>query len=111
MPEPVTNTRRWGSVWAGRSPRRARPSSAIGFDLVARTVFITGAGRGVGRATALAFAEAGADLVLIDICASIPECPYPMATREGLEETAEQCRRAGARVVADEADVRSSEQV
>lgn len=78
---------------------------------MARTVFITGAGRGVGRATATAFAEAGDDLLLTDICAPIDECPYPLSTREALEETAELARRAGARVVAAEADVRSAEQV
>jgi NAD(P)-dependent dehydrogenase (short-subunit alcohol dehydrogenase family) len=78
---------------------------------VTRTVFITGAARGVGRATAVAFAEAGDDLLLTDICAPIVECPYPMGTREALEDTAERCRRVGSRVVVVEADVRSTDQV
>ena len=33
---------------------------------------ITGAARGIGRATALRFAEEGADVVLLDIARDIP---------------------------------------
>lgn len=35
------------------------------FDLTGRNAFVTGASRGIGRAIALAYAEAGADLVLV----------------------------------------------
>lgn len=75
------------------------------------TVFITGAARGVGRATALAFAQAGASLLLTDICAEIEECPYPLGTREQLEETAQRCRAVGARVATVVADVRHQEEI
>jgi NAD(P)-dependent dehydrogenase (short-subunit alcohol dehydrogenase family) len=71
-----------------------------------QVVHVTGASRGVGRATALAFARAGSDLLLTDICASIPECPYPLGSREELDETASLCGALGARVVAVPADVR-----
>jgi NAD(P)-dependent dehydrogenase (short-subunit alcohol dehydrogenase family) len=74
-------------------------------------VLITGAGRGVGRATAEAFARAGANLLLLDICADIEGCPYPLATQEDLDRTAESCRRLGARALAVTADVRSSREV
>jgi NAD(P)-dependent dehydrogenase (short-subunit alcohol dehydrogenase family) len=37
----------------------------VAFDFSGRRIVITGAGRGIGRATARAFAEAGADLVLL----------------------------------------------
>jgi NAD(P)-dependent dehydrogenase (short-subunit alcohol dehydrogenase family)/pimeloyl-ACP methyl ester carboxylesterase len=56
-------------VEGGPEPRalvKARmPIRRKGFD--GRLVVITGAGRGIGRATALAFAERGADIVAADI--------------------------------------------
>jgi NAD(P)-dependent dehydrogenase (short-subunit alcohol dehydrogenase family) len=75
------------------------------------TVFITGAGRGIGRATATAFAGQGARLVLTDICADIPECPYPLATRAMLDETAARCRELGAGVLTSVVDVRRAEEI
>jgi NAD(P)-dependent dehydrogenase (short-subunit alcohol dehydrogenase family) len=75
------------------------------------TVAITGAARGIGRATALAFAETGADLFLLDVGADIPECPYPLGSEEQLEETAARCRRFGVRAVTAVADVRDADQV
>jgi NAD(P)-dependent dehydrogenase (short-subunit alcohol dehydrogenase family) len=78
---------------------------------MARTVFITGAARGIGRATALGFADAGDNLLLTDICAPIDACPYPLATRDDLDETAERCRERGSRVAVAVADVRQLEQI
>jgi NAD(P)-dependent dehydrogenase (short-subunit alcohol dehydrogenase family) len=78
---------------------------------MARAVFITGSGRGVGRATAVAFATTGADLLLADICADVAGCPYPLATRDDLEETAARCRELGARVVTAVVDVRRQEEI
>src|SRR5206468_3245379 len=79
--------------------------------VVTGTVAITGASRGIGRATALAFAEAGADLFLTDLGADIPECPYPLGTAQQLEDTAGRCRRLGAKAVTALADVRDPDQV
>jgi len=76
-----------------------------------RTVLITGAARGVGRATALAFAREGANLALTDICAQIDECPYPLGTREQLEDTAARCRALGATVLTEVVDVRDQAQI
>jgi NAD(P)-dependent dehydrogenase (short-subunit alcohol dehydrogenase family) len=73
---------------------------------VTQTVFITGAARGVGRASALAFAREGAVLLLGDICAPIEECPYPLATAEQLEETARRCRSLGGQTMTAVIDVR-----
>jgi NAD(P)-dependent dehydrogenase (short-subunit alcohol dehydrogenase family) len=75
------------------------------------TVFITGAGRGIGRATAVAFAETGSAVFLADVCADIAECAYPLATREDLEETARRCRTFHDRVATAEMDVRRPEEV
>lgn len=78
---------------------------------MASTVFITGAARGVGRATALAFAREGADVMLGDICAPIEECPYPLGTAEQLEESAHRCRALGGRVATAVVDVRDEAQI
>jgi NAD(P)-dependent dehydrogenase (short-subunit alcohol dehydrogenase family) len=75
------------------------------------TVFITGAARGVGRATALAFAREGAKLLLSDVCAPIPECPYPLGSQDQLEETARRCRELDAQVLTAIVDVRDPQTI
>ncbi|WP_157357429.1 SDR family oxidoreductase [Amycolatopsis nigrescens] len=50
-----------------RSLRRARVNDTKRGHFADQLVVVTGAGSGIGRATALAFAEQGADLVLTDI--------------------------------------------
>jgi NAD(P)-dependent dehydrogenase (short-subunit alcohol dehydrogenase family) len=64
-----------------------------------KVALVTGAASGIGRATALAFARAGADLVLCDVNAA------------GLEETASAARGLGRDVVARTVDVASREQM
>jgi len=54
--------------------------------LTGKTVLITGAANGIGRATAIAFAGEGAKLALIDKDAA------------QLEATADEIRRAGSKV-------------
>ena len=41
------------------------------FSLSGQTAVVTGGTRGIGQAMAFAFAEAGADVVLIQVCCSI----------------------------------------
>ncbi|TDD04715.1 NAD(P)-dependent oxidoreductase [Nonomuraea diastatica] len=74
--------------------------------LAGKTAVITGAARGLGRATAQAFAREGADLVLIDIARDLPGVPYPLGTPSQLRHTEELCRQAGVAVLVKEADVR-----
>lgn len=38
------------------------------FSLQGRTAVVTGASRGIGAAIAVALAEAGADIILIQVC-------------------------------------------
>ncbi|WP_299542500.1 SDR family NAD(P)-dependent oxidoreductase [uncultured Streptomyces sp.] len=65
---------------AGPSPATAR------FDLTGRTALVTGAARSLGRAFAVGLAEAGADLILVDL---------PGA--DGIEETAARVTALGRR--------------
>jgi NAD(P)-dependent dehydrogenase (short-subunit alcohol dehydrogenase family) len=74
--------------------------------LQGKTVIVTGAARGVGRACALAFGREGADLALFDVCDDIDGVPYALGTASQLAHTAEQCRKEGAAVLTAEADIR-----
>ncbi|BBL80587.1 putative short chain dehydrogenase/reductase [Rubrobacter xylanophilus] len=76
-----------------------------------RVALITGAARGQGRSHALTLAREGADIIACDICEPISSAPYPMGSREELEQTARMVAELGRRVVAQKADVRSLEQL
>jgi NAD(P)-dependent dehydrogenase (short-subunit alcohol dehydrogenase family) len=65
-----------------------------------KVVFITGAARGQGRSHAVRFAEEGADIIAVDICAPVKTIDYPMATPEDLAETARLVKARGRRVLA-----------
>lgn len=69
------------------------------FSLEGKKAIVTGAGRGIGRATAIAMAKAGADLA---ICAR---------TLEDVERVAEEIKRLGRKAVPLRADVRLKEDV
>ncbi|MER6653041.1 SDR family oxidoreductase [Streptomyces sp. NPDC000971] len=74
--------------------------------LKGKTVVVTGAARGLGRATAVACAAEGADLMLLDLCADLPDVPYPLGTEGQLAHTAALCRKEGSAVATAECDVR-----
>jgi NAD(P)-dependent dehydrogenase (short-subunit alcohol dehydrogenase family) len=65
-------------------------------DLTGKTVLVTGAGSGIGRATALAFARRRADLVICDV------------REEALSSTAAELRALGRLVAAEVVDVADS---
>lgn len=69
------------------------------FDLTGRVALVSGAGQNMGRATALAFAEAGADLLICDWRA------------ETLERTADEIARLGRRVVPVTCDLANAAQL
>jgi SDR family mycofactocin-dependent oxidoreductase len=63
-----------------------------------KVAVITGAARGIGRATAVAFAREGADIVGIDICAPVSlRSGVEAASPEQLEETGRLVQTAGGR--------------
>lgn len=64
-----------------------------------KVAFVTGAGSGIGRATALAFAREGASVVIADI------------SEQGNQETARMIDEAGGQVLAVTCDVRQAEDV
>lgn len=72
---------------------------------------ITGAARGMGRSHAVRLAEEGADLILVDICASLPQIEYPLATEDDLDETVRLVEQAGRRCVSRIVDVRDDTQL
>lgn len=73
-----------------------------------KRILITGAARGMGRSHALRLAEEGADLILVDVCESLPEVEYPLGTREELDETARLVEKHGRRAVSCVVDVRDA---
>jgi (+)-trans-carveol dehydrogenase len=70
-----------------------------------RTVFITGAARGMGRAHALAFAREGARLVLCDACRQYSTVPYALTQPEELASLASEIEQIGRPVLAEQVDV------
>lgn len=73
-----------------------------------KRVLVTGAARGMGRSHAVRLAEEGADLILVDICESLPQVEYPLASREDLEETARLVEKHNRRAVTHVVDVRDA---
>ncbi len=69
------------------------------FDLSGRVALVSGAAQGMGRAMALALAEAGADLLVTDI------------NKAGIEDTAGQIEALGRRAIALDCDVTSIDQI
>jgi NAD(P)-dependent dehydrogenase (short-subunit alcohol dehydrogenase family) len=65
----------------------------------AKVAMMTGAAAGIGRATALRFAEEGASLYLVDVAA------------EGLAETVEQCEALGVSVASGVCDITKENEV
>jgi SDR family mycofactocin-dependent oxidoreductase len=60
----------------------------------------------MGRSHAVRLAEEGADLILLDICRSLPELEYPLADEGDLAETVSMVRDLGGRVISHVVDVR-----
>src|ERR1700730_15648050 len=85
---------------SGNETRHAR--------VAGKRVLITGAARGMGRSHAVRLAEEGADLILVDICESLPELEYPLASREDLAETARLVEKHSRRAITHVVDVRDT---
>ena len=76
-----------------------------------KVAFITGAARGQGRSHAVRLAEEGASIIAVDLCGGIDAVPYPLASAEDLQDTADLVRGAGGSVLTARADVRRFREV
>ena len=76
-----------------------------------KRILITGAARGMGRSHALRLAQEGADVILLDICESLPQIEYPLATKDDLAETVRLVRGFDRRCVSGIVDVRDEAQL
>ena len=75
-----------------------------------KVVLVTGAARGQGRSHALRFAQEGASVIALDLCAGIDTVPYPLASAGDLAETRTLLESAGGgRVWTGAADVRDED--
>jgi len=81
------------------------------YDFDGKVAFVTGAARGQGRSHAVGYAEHGADVIVTDVCEEIAMSPYPLATREDLDETARRIENAGGTALALKVDVRDESEV
>jgi SDR family mycofactocin-dependent oxidoreductase len=77
-------------------------------ELEGKVAFITGGGRGQGRAHATTLAGEGADIAICDVRLQLDTAPYQMNDTGDMEETARQVEALGRRCLTIEADVRES---
>ena len=70
-----------------------------------KVAVVTGAARGIGRATALRLAEEGADVIGVDFGRPVATVPYALATPAQLEHTIAEIEGLGRRAVACTVDV------
>ena len=91
------------------SGTKIRAEAPVSGRVAGKRVLVTGAARGMGRSHALRLAEEGADLILVDICASLPELEYPLASRNDLDETARLVEKHQRRAITRVVDIRDAE--
>ena len=60
-----------------------------------KTIFITGAAKGQGRAVALVFAQEGANIIAFDLGARIEYPAYNRSSNEDLEKLKSEVEEAG----------------
>ena len=81
-------------------------------DLHGKLALVTGAARGLGRAVAVALADAGCDVAVSDIARDADGAtPYTLASGDDLAETARAVEQRGRRSAAITADVTSAAEV
>ena len=74
--------------------------------LAGQVAIVTGAGRGIGRASAIALAAAGANVVVLDIGRDLPGHNIPLSRPSDMAETVRLIEATGSRAQSVQADVR-----
>ncbi len=105
-----------GAVLGGSSThaKDVRLSADVTRKLEGKVALITGAGRGLGRASAVELARNGAKVSLVDIAnpnAMYNELGYPLASESDLLHTEELIKNAGGDCIRLIADVRNSSEM
>ncbi len=72
------------------------------YSLAGKSAIVTGAGNGIGQAIALAFGEAGASVVCVDLDARAAEATASAVAKNGVEALSVRCD------VGNEADVEAT---
>ena len=72
-----------------------------------KTIFVTGAAKGQGRAVAKAFAEDGANIIAFDLGEKIPYPAYNRSSNEDLEKLKDEVEALGGKIVIYAGDVRN----
>ncbi len=76
-----------------------------------KTIFITGAAKGQGRAVALGFAEEGANIIAFDLGEKISYPAYNRSSNEDLEKLKDDVTKIGGKILIYAGDVRKAEDV
>jgi len=80
-------------------------------DLENKSAFITGAAHGQGRATALALAKEGVNIIGFDIAQTLQYPGYKLGSTNDLETLKKECEALGVRCLTFEGDVRIDEDI
>ena len=80
-------------------------------DFTNKTVFITGAAKGQGRAVALALAEEGANIIAFDLGEKIAYPAYNRSSNKDLEQLKDDVIAKGGKILIYAGDVRKAEDV
>ena len=80
-------------------------------DLKNKTAFITGAAHGQGRATSIALAKEGANIIAFDLAQTLEYPGYKLGTSKDLETLKEECEAFGVQCLIFAGDVRIDEDI
>ena len=80
-------------------------------DLKNKTAFITGAAHGQGRASALAMAREGVNIVAFDIAETLQYPGYKLGSQKDLDTLSNECQALGVHYLSFAGDVRIDEDI